>query len=205
VPERTTAKSTVSTVFSLMNLTATFPSRLRLLSHGMNTRRIMAIAASCIAMLMIVGFLFGPREHEPEPEYRGRSLSTWVMLNSGNYNPEAREALTHFGTNALPYFVRWIQYEKPGWRKQVKRAVSVMPPFIRYSQLSQWLVSDGAEVRAHAATFAITFLDEGIALPPLRQLASNSNAVEVTERASFALAWIELRPRLHDSQHVNSR
>jgi hypothetical protein len=154
---------------------------------------------------MILALLVWPRQHEAEPEYRGRSLSTWVILNSGSCNPEAREALTHFGTNALPYFVRWIRYEKPGWRKQLKRAVSAMPPFLRYSQLSKWLVSDAAEVRAHEATFAMTFLDEEIVLPPLRQLASNSNAFEVTERASFALAWIKLRSRLSDSQQGTTR
>jgi hypothetical protein len=133
-----------------------------------------------------------PREREPESQYKGMPLSHWVYLSGGSYNPEAREAIKRFGTNALPYLLRWIQYEKPGWRKRLSRAVAALPSFIRYRETTQWLIDDSAETRAQSAAFAIGILgsDTETALPDLNRLAANSIVADVSERASFALAII---------------
>jgi hypothetical protein len=49
---------------------------------------------------------------EPEPEYGGKKLSEWVMRCTVHHydqihilrtNEEAGAAITHIGTNALPY------------------------------------------------------------------------------------------------------
>lgn len=53
-----------------------------------------------------------------EPTYHGRKLSYWVtsfgpfsVKVSAKLKDDAREAIQAMGTNAVPYLLRWVQYE----------------------------------------------------------------------------------------------
>jgi hypothetical protein len=201
VAERTTAKSTVSTVFG-NELTETFPSHRRLLSHGMNKRRTMPIAASCIALLMIVGFLFWPREREREPQYNGVPLSKWLKGYNdprGTYAPDAIEAsssaVRHIGTNALPVLVRWIQYEQPGWRRSVNRVASKLPPALLCTRAFRWLLADRARDRADSAVAGFAFLgtNASLALPELQRFRRNGGKPQTQYRAEWAVMLVPVR------------
>src|SRR5205814_6792920 len=60
-----------------------------------------------------------------EPSYGGRSLSEWVGRLDAAAEPaatkEAEEAIRRIGTNALPYLLEWIQYERPAWVSSLNR------------------------------------------------------------------------------------
>src|SRR5262245_55727378 len=81
----------------------------------MGERRPVLFAIIAIAVAALVLILIGRREQEPA--YRGQSLSHWVDAY-GKYGstPETSAAIHHFGTNALPYLIRWIQYHPPKWK-----------------------------------------------------------------------------------------
>jgi hypothetical protein len=78
--------------------------------------------------------------HEREPHYQGRSLSEWLVLLNGGYSNEpdislhdAEEAIRHFGTNALPFLIKWIQYEEKPWRTHLRTICDKLPdPFDRH-------------------------------------------------------------------------
>src|SRR5437762_2441235 len=56
-----------------------------------------------------------------EPAYGGRRLSEWVDGYATRYpNSESDEAIRQIGTNAIPYLLKWIQYETPGWKSALR-------------------------------------------------------------------------------------
>src|SRR3954469_4010547 len=99
----------------------------------MKTRRIVLVLLAA-GVIGLCAFLWP----EPEPRYQGRKLSQWLLLRdsappftrpnglnarlasfksfpavSYGSSAETEDAIRHIGTNALPYLVKWIQYETP--------------------------------------------------------------------------------------------
>src|SRR5438105_4400865 len=76
----------------------------------------LGLAAFGAALVIYFGF-------PGQPEYRGRKLSQWLETY-GSYHwsqppvaPEERdEALQQMGTNAVPFLVKWLEYEPPAWK-----------------------------------------------------------------------------------------
>src|SRR3954447_7784619 len=70
-----------------------------------------------ILALMLCAFLamvFWPEK--PEPVYKGKKLSEWVI--STGTSPASffnREALREIGTNGIPFYLKWIRYERTGF------------------------------------------------------------------------------------------
>lgn len=67
-----------------------------------------------------------------EPRCDGRTLSEWVwQLETPNYPPNHRasEAISEIGTNALPFLIKWIQYEQKPWRNHLGTLCSKLPRF----------------------------------------------------------------------------
>jgi hypothetical protein len=62
---------------------------------------------------------------ESEPSFQGTKLSEWVLSYQPGpgapFSEGARVAIGHIGTNALPFLLRWIQYEPRAWRKVWER------------------------------------------------------------------------------------
>src|SRR5262245_59418301 len=71
-----------------------------------------------IGVLVVMGVLIAVLSRPAEPEYQGRRLSDWIIIYASERNAreEAKDAISHVGTNALPWLVKWIQYEPPPWK-----------------------------------------------------------------------------------------
>ena len=83
--------------------------------------RTIQIVLACGVLVALAIFLTRHRE----PSFKGKNLSTWlaqyaaITLGDAKKTPTAQdkvdfeEAIRHIGTNALPYLLDWIQYERP--------------------------------------------------------------------------------------------
>src|SRR2546425_11158597 len=62
-----------------------------------------------------------------EPSYAGKRLSEWVDGYAAawpNAQSESDEAIRHIGTNAVPYLLKWIQYETPAWESALSQTLN---------------------------------------------------------------------------------
>jgi hypothetical protein len=85
---------------------------------------------------------------EKEPEYEGITLSEWLkVMSRRTYNPStgtgewahADWAVEHIGSNAVPFLVRWIGYERPGWsRKAWVQTIFAKFPRLERSCTRRW-------------------------------------------------------------------
>jgi hypothetical protein len=151
--------------------------------------RLFIIISASIAAV-ILGFLLWPSEREPE--YNGVTLSKWLQrYNDDGNNPEAAEAIRHIGTNALPFLLRWIRYETPGWRKSLEHLHTRLPSSIQKTRVVHWLFADNAEHRAELSVEAFSALklagkpasDELLRLA----LANDPRTRDAQRRATIAL------------------
>jgi hypothetical protein len=151
-------------------------------------RRLFIIISASIAAV-ILGFLLWPTEREPE--YNGATLTKWLeRYNDGN-NPEAAEAIRHIGTNALPFLLRWIRYESPGWRKTLDHLHTRLPSSIQKARVVHWLFDDRTEHRAELSVEAFSALK--LAAKPASDellrlaLANDPRTRDAQRRATIAL------------------
>jgi hypothetical protein len=152
----------------------------------MKRRRLLLILATCVASVALA-FLVLPREREPK--YDGVPLSMWLERGRSDRG-ESIVAIRQIGTNALPFLLRWIQYEPPGWRRFVSRNFSKIPSRIQNSRVLRWLIVDKAENRANIAVTGIGILgpDASSAMPELIRLADNASAPETSRRAWMCMS-----------------
>jgi hypothetical protein len=135
-------------------------------------------------------FLFG--DGESQPKYQGRALSAWLATYD-DLQPEtfeqAREAVLHIGTNALPNLLSWIQYEPPAWRAPLRR---VLPSRLWDNESFQRFIAGRAEMRAKygRAGFEILGTNAIAALPELERLIKNNTAPVTALRSLFAITSI---------------
>jgi hypothetical protein len=153
-------------------------------------RRLFIIIFGCLAAAILV-LLVWPREREPQ--YNGVTLSTWlVCCGSTNYADSlaAVDAIRHIGTNALPFLIRWIQYE-PGWKDSLGRKILGWP-VIGNRRDVQKLIWNMTQYRANTAVngFKILGSDANPTLPELQRMADNSKAPETAIRATQCLIYM---------------
>src|SRR5947208_5523038 len=87
-------------------------------SLGMRKRWIIWVLSGCASAALIAMLAF-PTEREPA--YGGKKLREWLNLyvqspDRFTDGQEAAEAVRHIGTNALPWLLKWTNYEPPGWK-----------------------------------------------------------------------------------------
>src|SRR6266481_845561 len=121
----------------------------------MKRRRFFLILLASIASITLAFFIW---RREREPAYNGVPLSTWLeRYNDGN-NAEATEAIRHIGTNALPFLLRWIRYETPGWRNALDHLHTRLPSSVQKARVVKWLFKDRAKYRAEMSVEAFSAL-----------------------------------------------
>ena len=166
----------------------------------MKRRRILLFILSTVAAITFA-ILVWPREREPE--YNAIPLSEWIThYNIDGYDSQATEAIRHIGTNALPYLLRWIHYEKPRWKTSLNLLGAKLPSSIQKLPLFRWLVYDKAELRAERAVDAFSVLgpkarpatDELVRLA----LVENLKAPNAQRRATYSLMKINQSVRPGD-------
>ena len=128
----------------------------------------------CFLVLVAAGFVLWPRE--TEPMYQGKSLSEWANAYQGYSDPSAPEALQSIGTNALPYLLRWIQYEPGAVRQRLAWVAHKMPGNSR-SGFHRWLRGDKYydRVRNVPPVFSVLRGRAAPAIPELMTLTNRTN------------------------------
>src|SRR5436305_767360 len=81
--------------------------------------------AVCVVALAAV--LLWPRASEPV--YQGRTLSEWgdAKIFGSIGEGIVANAISQMGTNALPFLLRWIEYEPPRWRERFQGILMKIP------------------------------------------------------------------------------
>ena len=102
-----------------------------------------------IAVGVLVGALAVVLLPSWEPSYEGKRLSEWVdsysySIDRGQYTPKQRDqAILGIGTNALPYLLKWIRYERPAWKMKLAMPVNR----IIWRVNPAWEINDQKELR----------------------------------------------------------
>jgi hypothetical protein len=159
----------------------------------MKRRRLLRILLASVASITLAFFIW-PREREPE--YNGAALSTWLARCGSTNQSEslaAVAAIRHIGTNALPFLIRWIQYE-PGWKDSLGRKILGWPVLGSRRDV-QKLIWNMTQYRAITAVngFRILGSEANPALTELQRLADNPKAPDTAIRATQCLILMTQR------------
>ena len=153
----------------------------------------MLILLACVASIALAVLV---RPREGEPKYNEVALSTWLARCGSTNQAEslaAVAAIRHIGTNALPFLIRWIQYE-PGWKDTLGRKILGWPVLGSRRDV-QKLIWNMTQYRAITAVngFRILGSEANPALPELQRLADNPKAPETAIRATQCLILMTQR------------
>ena len=147
----------------------------------------------------VLAAVFATRNREPE--YGGKRLSQWVevgyttapqfwippwFLDGARAAPEAvDEAISHMGTNAVPYLLKWIRYEPAPWKRRFYTRVG---PLLQRLNSSRSL-SDKQMVRAEHAICALAAVGTNASggIPTLAAIMNEAKAADAARRATSAL------------------
>lgn len=150
----------------------------------MRKRRIYLVVMILLVVAMvalIVAEVFQARE----PVVHGRPLSYWVLESVSNappYGPTGSVGnLSQMGTNAVPFLLKWISYDRPRWKRTIWGIVKRYYP--------SWQGSANQEPLANGAIQAFVQLgpDAAGAVPGLTKLLNDTNAPRCQWRALRAL------------------
>jgi len=139
---------------------------------------------------------------EKEPEYQRKKLSEWINWYQSKrgvkfrgrgldrLGKEAEEAVRHIGTDALPFFLKWIQGTTPAWKERL--ATRVGRPFSVKQQvvLGQWLMREDHKAEKAIKGFEIMGEQASVAIPQLLRIMNESHQKEVSWNAIHALIGI---------------
>jgi hypothetical protein len=113
-------------------------------------KRTLLLCAVCALLAILALLAFKPQPHEPS--YDGHPLSFWVAALAratpiGLDTPTPREqlrkatnAIDHIGVAALPFLMKWIQYEPAQWRLKLFYKLNAAPS-PRARLLSRWVIN----------------------------------------------------------------
>ena len=177
------------------------------------------------AALALLAFALLRATPDPEPQYKGRPLSYWLVqarpIVDDTYpriqvlqdylaafrSPVATEAIQAIGTNAIPYYLKWIRYEGSSWRKKLAAKI---PPHTTWTfRINAWVGTTRSDLLAMASGVALAQLGSNAAAasPALAALIHNTNAPQTALRATRALCYLGtngLQPlisAIHDPQY----
>jgi hypothetical protein len=148
------------------------------------------IAVACLAALIaLANFL--SRDHEPT--YQGHPLSYWVSRDdvyheSSGEKREAEVAIQQIGTNGLPFLLKWMRHDRPGWRSKAIDLARRLPTWA----IANWIEKSNAEILAGNSCEALSALGEHATpiLPHLMALLTNGAPDSTALSASEVLARI---------------
>jgi hypothetical protein len=153
-------------------------------------RRKFLIALPCLAAIAMLVFFAG---RDPQPRYRGRPLSEWLhdafSASRSPDNIDPRHAVREIGTNAIPWLVSWISYERGSWQRTAR---AVLSPSISKSSLGEFISEETAEERSVLAVIGFTFLgtNSAPAIPQLAAMMQDPARPQTARRCIQALGQI---------------
>lgn len=146
--------------------------------------RILLTALAAMLGSLWLAVFRGPRE----PSYAGKQLADWLSaMTPGNPASETEAAAVRaIGTNAIPFLLKWIRYERPAWKNSLNElsTKSFNHPLFDQAQ-------DPAEWRADNAAMAFHVLgpEADAAIPELTRLMNTPDSSH-SHRAAMALGGI---------------
>jgi HEAT repeat protein len=146
----------------------------------MKRRRIIGLLLAPVFVGVSILCLVGVNH---EPRYHGRALSYWLLMAQDTWSgiltepgwQQTSDAIRSTGTNALPYLLEWMAYERPTWRTQAVAVLKKLPkPLATNQKLERWLFGPGDE-RARSTVWAFKVLgpDARPIVPDLAHLMDN--------------------------------
>jgi hypothetical protein len=129
---------------------------------------IIAILAAVVCGVLAVVFWL----EEPEPVYKGKKLSEWI-IDEDVQSVERREAILNLGSNAVPFLIKWAGYQ-PGVVKKMRYYIAKNGR--RWFGLA-WKPKDKQEELSFAVPEAFLVLGQNSdsAIPQLVAYATNSS------------------------------
>src|SRR3954463_8288524 len=154
---------------------------------SMNRRKAI-IAVPALASCVVLAVVFWPEK--PEPVYKGKKLSEWVIIgvgiNRGNLG-EKIQAIKAIGTNGIPFYQEWIRYDPGLLNLGYHKLAQQGRRFLRLRSFPQ----DERSTRAVGALTALAVLGEEAeaAIPQLVSCVTEGIVVDSSQRskASFAM------------------
>jgi HEAT repeat protein len=141
----------------------------------MRTRRkLIWILLGCAIVAILLLMLL----HEREPQFDGLSLSQWIaILERGNAQisrEQAELAVRSIGTNALPFLLKWVDYQEPPSRRRLANLAGRLPGSL--GDTAHALVFGRGLFRQQEALSALYVLgpDAKLAIPYLTQQLAGS-------------------------------
>jgi hypothetical protein len=126
-----------------------------------------------VCLVVVAGILAAaawPREREPV--YKGKWLTEWLIIYANPDTPppqlqEAKEAVRHIGTNALPWLLTWAWPHPHPWKRKVSAILQKLPGSFRLTP------DHRDDFRIGVAWVGFQMLGKD-ALPPLIGVLTNS-------------------------------
>lgn len=161
-------------------------------AQGMRRRRVIVIVAGSAVAVVAVALAF-PRDREPE--YNGMKLSSWLAIASLGVSAgdsQCAQAVRQIGTNALPFLLKWIRYERSPWQDRLLTRFDKLAPRLRRSAIRAWLSGERQWLRAHAVEWGFYILgaDAAPAIPGLVEVLNEPRSPEGLWRARRCLQWV---------------
>ena len=151
----------------------------------------------CAVLALVLLFAL-TRKHEPTAH--GRPLSYWIEVYAGSPIPtgkpttveerrEAEAAIKQVGTNAIPFFLKWIDYEPARWKLTLLAITRKLPDWA-VKRPTKWLLASPGFAPDQAA---MSFSALGPAAAPAiteLEIRAQSNSHVIRWRALAALSNI---------------
>jgi hypothetical protein len=161
----------------------------------MRKKRTLLLCAACalLALLALLAYTFTTAE----PSYDGHSLSYWVGILGnpqgidGRPYENATNAIDHIGVAALPFAVKWLQYEPPQWRTKVCNWL-LQRRFPFADRLSSWIAEPKTQQLASGTHYVFRVLGKRAmpAFADLCRLTNDTNRPYTARVAAQALGCL---------------
>jgi HEAT repeat protein len=160
-------------------------------------RKKILIALTCLIVIAGIALVCW----NAEPRYNGHSLSYW-MDHFGSLNiatnaeeAKARDAISHIGTDAVPYLLKWMSYERDSSDRYPKNLVAELANAVAPTNSSTWSPSqteDSLFRRANTSVFVLSLLGNRAkaAIPRLTEMLNPATDFAVRLRAARSLECI---------------
>jgi len=176
----------------------------------MRKRRIY-LALLLLAVAGLVSLIVAGALREREPTYEGKKLSEWLreyrfppftIIQEGSGHSEIEDAIHDIGTNAVPYLLKWIRYERPAWRLKlyVLATPALRKPGYPVAEIAQtlshpphgWLLGTKQGDLAVGAVMAFRTLgpEASAAIPALSEIMNDPKRGMSAISAAYALSFV---------------
>jgi len=154
--------------------------------------RVLLLVFGCIVVVCAAALLWPA---EPEPQYQGKRLSSWLLDNGpfpSGHQEGAGEAIVQMGTNALPFLLKWLSYQPPAWRDKAANAYDKVPLPVRSQAIRDWVAAGRAQQLSESSLWAFQLLGAKAApaVPELTRMLEDPKKSPLAGRVMYCLGGI---------------